>query len=327
MTQWKWRHHVKRLASISQALLQAVGDNTEFAIADFIVAGSLGKDTAVEHITTDVDVLVVFKVFDPSQYSKYLEFIEDALLRSSNAEDLKLARKKFPVRMIGSEMSARHGLPEVEGDILRGEAEYLRVAWKEGAIAELLPGGALTQMRAVTSDANREFWRTWCTKFAYSPWSPCCTEFSVEFVGKQPAHVLVAIRALKEWRNALKIEKPQFTVSSFALELLAIATDQERNCSTSRAVFVGVLQTLCKPDDCINVFWTDYYAREAIPKDILVQRPLVLDPAKYWNNTVQKSNLRAVRPLAKKALEALGYSLQKLPGSVSAASSLSAAAC
>jgi hypothetical protein len=326
-THWTWRHHVRRLASISQVLLQAVGDSSEFDIAGFIVAGSLGKDTAVKHCTTDVDLLVVFKAFDPSRYSKYLEFIEGALLRGSNAEELKLTRKKFPVNMIGSEMSARQELAEVGEHMLRGEAEYLRAVWKEGAIAELLPGGALTQMRAVTSDANRELWRNWCTTFAYSPWSPCCTEFSVEFVGKQPAHILVAIRALKEWRNALKIEKPQFTISSFALELLAIATEQERTCSTSRDVFVGVLQVLCKPDDSINVFWTDYYAREAIPKDVLVQRPLVLDPAKYWNNTVQKSNLRLVRPLAKKALEALGYSLKKSPGSISGAVSISAAAC
>jgi hypothetical protein len=50
-----------------------------------------------------------------------------------------------------------------------------------------------------------------------------------------------------------------------------------------------------------------------IPQEILVQRPLVLDPAKPWNNTLQKSNLSIVRPLAKKALEALGYSVSETP--------------
>jgi hypothetical protein len=149
----------------------------------------------------------------------------------------------------------------------------------------------------------------------------------VEFVGKQPVHVLIAIRALKEWRNALRIKKPQFTVSSFALELLAIATNQDHKCSTSRDVFVGVLRFLCRPDDDINVFWTVYYSREAIRKDILAQRPLLLDPAKHWNNTLQKSNLRAVRPLAEQALEGMGYSVQKSFSSSSAAMSVSAAAC
>lgn len=193
-----------------------------------------------------------------------------------------------------------------EGAILHEEATYLRVVWKTGEIIEVLPGGERTAISEFTSDADKMFWDAWCANFAYSPWSACCTEFSVDFVGRQPAHVLTAIRSLKEWRNALKIKRPQLTLSSFALELLAIATNQEKKNATSRDVFIGVLQVLCRPDDCINVVWTEYYPRESIPQDILAQRPLVLDPAKQWNNTVQRSSLRTVRPLARKALEALG---------------------
>jgi len=141
------------------------------------------------------------------------------------------------------------------------------------------------------------------------------------FRWKAACPCLGSIRALKEWRNALKIKRPQSTVSSFALELLAIATNQEKKNATSNDVFVGVLRVLCRPDDLINVFWTVYYPREAIPNDIFAQRPLLLDPAKQWNNTLQKSNLRTVRPLARKALEALGYVLvvPDSPWSVSAA--------
>jgi hypothetical protein len=117
---------------------------------------------------------------------------------------------------------------------------------------------------------------------------------------------LTAIRALKDWRNALKIFKPWLTISSFALELLAIATNQDLECSSSRDVFISVLRVLCGTDKSINVFWTTYYGKDMIPQDVLVQRPLVLDPAKPWNNTVQKSNLTIIRPLAMKALEALG---------------------
>jgi hypothetical protein len=129
-----WSRHRRGLASISSKLLDAVRYNSEFTIADFIVAGSLGKDTAVEHFTTDVDLLVVFKTFDPSRYCKYLDFIENALMRGSNAGDLKLMRKSFPVRMMGLEK------PEVgSDDIMNEEATYLRVVWKTGEIAELLP--------------------------------------------------------------------------------------------------------------------------------------------------------------------------------------------
>lgn len=305
-TPWTWRDHKGLLASISLALLEAEGDNGEFAVTDFIVAGSLGKDTAVDHFSTDVDLLVVFKDFDPYHCTEYLKFIEDALLSAENAEDLRLTRRTFPVRVLGSRKSAS------------GNAEYLRVMWKGKRLLELMPGGVRTRM-PVASEVDREPCDACCTSFAYSPWSKCCTEFSVEFVGQQPAHVLVAIRALKDWRNALKIEKPQFTLSSFALELLAIATNQEQGCSTSRDVFIGALRVLCRPDDKIDIVWTVYYSREVIPKDILVQRPLVLDPAKPWNNTVWTSNLRSIRPLAKKALVALGCTLPYRSGSVSAA--------
>jgi hypothetical protein len=177
----------------------------------------------------------------------------------------------------------------------------------------------MTDISTFTSNTDKKFWDAWCENFAYSPWSACCTEFSVDFVGRQPSHVLIAIRALKEWRNALEIKRPQLTLSSFALELLAIATNQEKKTATSRDVFVGVLRILCRPDDLINIFWTVYYPREAIPDDILAQRPLILDPAKQWNNTVQKSSLRTMRPLARKALEALGDVMPESSRSVSAA--------
>jgi hypothetical protein len=307
-----WSKHMMWLATVSSALVQASRDLKEFDIADFIVAGSLGKDTAVEHCTTDVDLLLVFKTFDPSRYCKYLKFIEDALLHGLNASDFQVTRKTFPIRNIGVEKSSQ-AVREWNDDLPRVEATYLRVVGKEGEIVEILPGGAMAEILAATSDADGAFWGSWCASFAYSPWSARCTEFSVEFVGKQPAHVLTAIRALKEWRNSLRILKPWLNISSFALELLAIARNRDLECSSSRDVFVGVLRVLCGTDDSINVFWTTYYTKEMIPQEILVQRPLVLDPAKPWNNTLQKSNLSIVRPLANKALEALGYSASETP--------------
>jgi hypothetical protein len=282
-------------------------------------SGSLGKDTAVQHCTTDVDLLVVFKTFDPSRYSKYLKFIEDALLRGLNGGYFQVIRKTFPVRTIGVQKSSKAVRKESKDEFLRGEATYLRVLGKDGEIVEILPGGAKTEIMEVTSDAESAFWGSWYANFVYSPWSAYCTEFSVDFVGKQPAHVLTAIRALKEWRNSLRIFKPWLTISSFALELLAISTSQDLDGSSSRDVFISVLRVLCGTDKCINVFWTTYYVKEMIPPDIFVQRPLVLDPAKPWNNTVQKSNLTMIRPLAKKALQALGHSLPEAP--------LAAAAC
>jgi hypothetical protein len=301
-----WSKHMTGLAAISSALVEASRDINEFAIADFIVAGSLGKDTAVEHCTTDVDLLVVFKTFDPYRYSKYLKFIEDALLRGLNGGDFQVLRKTFPVRITGVQKSSQAVRKDSKADLLRGEATYLRILGKDGENLEILPGGAKTEILEVTSDTDRAFWGPWCANFVYSPWSAYCTELGVEFVGKQPSHVLTAIRALKDWRNALKIFKPWLTISSFALELLAIATNQDLECSSSRDVFISVLRVLCGTDKSINVFWTTYYGKDMIPQDVLVQRPLVLDPAKPWNNTVQKSNLTIIRPLAMKALEALG---------------------
>ena len=151
-----WSKHMMWLATVSSALVQASRDLKEFDIADFIVAGSLGKDTAVEHCTTDVDLLLVFKTFDPSRYCKYLKFIEDALLHGLNASDFQVTRKTFPVRNIGVEKSSQ-AVRESNDDLPWVEGTYLRVVGKEGEIVEILPGGAMAEISAVIRKLSRCF--------------------------------------------------------------------------------------------------------------------------------------------------------------------------
>ena len=75
----KWAAFVPTARSVVKLLTEA---DTEGRIEDIILVGSLGKDTAVNPETADIDLLVRFKVFQPkggAHYDELLQWVEGHL--------------------------------------------------------------------------------------------------------------------------------------------------------------------------------------------------------------------------------------------------------
>ena len=72
----------------------------------------------------------------------------------------------------------------------------------------------------------------------------------------------------------------------------------------------GVLTTLTKPE-MINVVWTENYSKEHVDRSLLVDFPLVLDPANPTNNVAKFSAPHVWNQLKTAAREALEETILK----------------
>jgi hypothetical protein len=129
-----------------------------------------------------------------------------------------------------------------------------------------------------------------------------CSVKIVEFIRQQPLHVLVAIRALKSWRDACGIRRKDLQPSSCLLELICIWVAEHTKEQTPQEVFKEALKMLGRPVEDWNIYWTKFYDESKIHDSIAFTRPLCLDPLKPWHNTVRKRNLCMIRPKALAAL-------------------------
>eukprot|EP00058_Branchiostoma_floridae_P014852 XP_002600340.1 hypothetical protein BRAFLDRAFT_66573 [Branchiostoma floridae] len=110
--------------------------------------------------------------------------------------------------------------------------------------------------------------------------SAALVELQRDFVKKQPAEVKDLIRLVKMWKKSCVREK---SLTSYPLELLCIHT-WRYNMSVTDA-FKTVLEQLCNYRS-IKASWAENYTTAR--KQILDQRPLILDPANPYNNVADR---------------------------------------
>ena len=285
-------------------------------------AGSVAKGTAVDPFTADLDMVLIFRDFTPGNKGKEHDRLLLAVEEALKATDLQatISRRAFyfsadlaklddggaevavpgPTTMGTETISDYLGAapPSAPPPLVKLEAKYIHIVPERGPSVDLLIGGDVpNSVMDVFRDDNKD---------EHLFWSASCAAKCVEFVRKQPPQVLTAIRALKAWRNELGIQKGKFRPSSFLLELLCIAAYERRGADTPRAVFINALKMIAAPDTEIEITWTTYYTMDHVPAHVAVQRPLVLDPIKPYNNVVRPANLKFARKHAQWSLNHLG---------------------
>ena len=129
---------------------------------------------------------------------------------------------------------------------------------------------------------------------------------------KQSPFVNAAVRVCKLWKTACKVTAETFPTcfSSFLVEIVAVHTArQELNDHPSNAsifrVFQAFLQVLSKPEQ-LQIIMSDLYTKKDIPKTLLKQRPLVMDPSNPFNNVASRiRDWTTIRVLALSTLDTM----------------------
>ncbi|CAJ1388295.1 unnamed protein product [Effrenium voratum] len=109
-------------------------------------------------------------------------------------------------------------------------------------------------------------------------WQTSFVEQRVRFVARQPGSVKATIRLLKWWRNQQEWSAPIFQPSDEILELTVIHAAQSKKAADQREAVVHVLDLLSSFQE-LRVIWTNFYSQGEIWGPLLLQRPLVMDPA------------------------------------------------
>ncbi|KAJ1460265.1 hypothetical protein M885DRAFT_510085 [Pelagophyceae sp. CCMP2097] len=294
-----WGQHSETFAEVVRVLRAADGAGR---LCDVVLAGSVAKNTAVSPKTADLDLVAMFRDFEPRcDYAELLAWIEKTLEASDIQAELSERQFYIPGvggirRWVGPETAVEVGRCSYlqEAPFMMREAAYIHLEPEVGPSVDILVGGD------VSADPwrpeNRDIWGLMAAS---------TNRRGVDYVRRRPAHVRCAIRALKTWRDALGIKSKKFKPSSFLLELLCVWAADKGGARDPRAVFVGALELLALPKDELCLVSYEEYTEAAVPPETLRQRPLVLDPIKPWNNVVREDNLKRVRRHAALALEAL----------------------
>ncbi|XP_035685361.1 2'-5'-oligoadenylate synthase-like protein 2 [Branchiostoma floridae] len=231
-------------------------------------SGSLGKGTAIKS-KSDIDLVMLISELPPidshdyyRQLQYYLEQMERAMITSKDsiAYNLEvLGRTSHAVKLRVKTQKRDHESHDVDlllaTDLLGPDPTSAR---KTEVYA--LMGSMSSRMRESCSAALVELQR--------------------DFVKKQPAEVKDLIRLVKMWKKSCVREK---SLTSYPLELLCIHT-WRYNMSVTDA-FKTVLEQLCNYRS-IKASWAENYTTAR--KQILDQRPLILDPANPYNNVADR---------------------------------------
>jgi hypothetical protein len=276
-----------------------------------VLTGSLAKKTAVDPHMSDIDLVLEFKNFEPTEafLNEQLSWVEEQLKKG----DLpgKISRRGFyfrlekPVASVRQvygygEESAQAEVAAEDNTFAKKEAKYIHIEANPVAhrsSVDILIGGKFLSISQHFHAGNTDEW-------VY--WAATCSHTCVEFVSSQGPDVLTAIRALKAWRDTLGIKKGRFKPSSFLLELICIKANElhlhKKDSPNPKEIFTEALVILQKPFDDIDIKWTKHYPLEAVSDHIRQQRPLVLDPTNPTNNVVRQSNLERIQGPARDLL-------------------------
>lgn len=250
------------------------------------VSGSYGKKTALPSF--DVDLILFINGLTPP-FESELENIRVYL--SQNLNGIEMAKK--------SPYSVTFYLNGLKVDLLLAP--------------NLVPGPsqnkrsdqhkALLQEIASAKPRDRE------ERARYL--SPAFSETIVEFMKRQPPFVNAAVRLAKLWKNSCSVGPFTFPrwFSSFLVELISseaakIELIEHHGDASLLRVLINFFNTISAPTE-LKLIFEENYKESDVPKGILKQRPLVLDPSNPYSNVAKRMNWNVIKLLAQDSLTVL----------------------
>ena len=238
-------------STINKVVVSIQKNGNRFGVDRAIIAGSLGKRTAIENFF-DVDLVIFINSSEPP-FKEEIERIEELLCL------------KASVNKVGF-------------DIL------LATNYVVGGPHQ--PNKRREQHRALLSKFNPET-STWKDT---KPYSCGFCETVVDFIQNQNEIVHSAIRLAKFWMYTLVLLDHRHGFS-YATELLIahaakVLTSRFDELSVP-SIFNEYLKQIVNWQQ-LKAFWTEYYTENQISSRCRAQMPLLLDPSNPWNNVAME---------------------------------------
>ena len=253
-------------STINKVVVSIQKNGNRFGVDRAIIAGSLGKRTAIENFF-DVDLVIFINSSEPP-FKEEIERIEELLYLNFN--DFLVLHK--------SDKSLKASVNKVGFDIL------LATNYVVGGPHQ--PNKRREQHRALLSKFNPET-STWKDT---KPYSCGFCETVVDFIQNQNEIVHSAIRLAKFWMWTLVLLDHRHGFS-YATELLIahaakVLTGRFDELSVP-SIFNEYLKQIVNWQQ-LKAFWTEYYTENQISSRCRAQMPLLLDPSNPWNNVAME---------------------------------------
>jgi len=259
----EYRVYKKKVRSTFDKIFEVLQEKSKFRLDRCKLVGGFGKRTSIG-IKADAD-LVIF--YNGKQDKKMvLENFQDVLVkcfasslkRISTTRNMvmKLQLDDIPIDLVVAENNTNFQGDQVTSQRVNSIAKFKS---KENAMTVADLGCALT-------------------------------ESSVEFMKKQTKFVHDVVLLGKYWNHGILFKEYVYG-RSLIMELLAAhaAIQRQENYSNPSITnaFIGFLEMVCNLQKQNVVFHetpVGYYKMSDIPKDILEQRPMLMDPVNPFNN-------------------------------------------
>ena len=247
------------------------------------VSGSFGKKTSL--VIFDID-LVVFVNDEEPPFTSVIQLLEKYVPSALNVAEVHKTTR-FSIQFLTEGFKV---------DLL--PAQNLVHETGNGSPANAQRINAIAKLKTLTSERDRAYW------------SSAFAESIVHFMKAKKPFVNAAVRICKFWKKACKVTNSTFPTwfSSFMVEIIAIdAAEKELEMHLSNASLVLVLkaflENLANPNK-IKIIGN--HVEKNIPKDVLKQRPLIMDPVNPFNNVANRiGDWMTIQVIAQATLDAL----------------------
>jgi len=270
--------YVKKVKKVMQQIFELL-HKSKVPLDRCRLVGGLEKKTSTP-IKADADVVVFFNDVGKSKESILQDF-QDILLLNTNLKERQIKIKHHSMKFVMNGIPfdlliAKNNVPPNSNDVI-GDQRKMSMLEIEKASNYTLH----KKMEALTLSA-------YC-KSLLEDLGVQVTESSVEFIKKQGKIAHDLAKLAKYWNQQMLFKKYVYGRSTI-MELLAIKAGQEEENNNPHPSLGNALkrflEKVCFIEQC-NIYFLEYYNLNDIPADMLLQKPLLLDPSNQFNNLLE----------------------------------------